>query len=134
MKIIKFDTVQDQFVRKPANAMTLDDIMKQIGARLLEATQTDTGKPKGRIGTLFVFNESKSKAYARIKYGNAEAYCIEEPAKTDEEARKKIAAYAEAITAGQISEQEKELIRKAYQSRREFMEKARKERKAKNAV
>ena len=81
MKIVKFEAVQDEFVRLTPRTMTIEGVMQKIADGLIAAVQNE-GKGKGRTGKVFSFNAEKGKVYLRIKYGTMEAYCLEGVAKT----------------------------------------------------
>ena len=96
MKIVKFEAVQDEFVRLTQRTMTIEGVMQKIADGLIAAVQNE-GKGKGRTGKVFSFNAEKGKVYLRIKYGTMEAYCLEGVAKTVSDANDQVIAYAEAL-------------------------------------
>ena len=96
MKIVKFEAVQDEFVRLTPRTMTIEGVMQKIADGLIAAVQNE-GKGKGRTGKVFSFNAEKGKVYLRIKYGTMEAYCLEGVAKTLSDANEQVVAYAEAL-------------------------------------
>jgi hypothetical protein len=132
MKLVKFETVQEEFVRQVPRNMTIDDVMRKIAQKLTNAIEND-GKGKGRTGRFVSFNPEKGKVYIRIKYGPAEVFCLEDVAKTPAEANDKVVAYATSLAAGSVSSAEKEAIRKAMIARQETMGTARAARRAKKA-
>jgi predicted ArsR family transcriptional regulator len=133
MKIVKFEAVQDEFIRLTPRTMTIEGVMRKIADGLIAAVQNE-GKGKGRAGKVFSFNAQKAKVFLRIKYGTMEAYCLESAAKTVNEANEQVLAYAEALKSGSISATEKEAIKKVFNARKERMEEARAGRKAKTKI
>ncbi len=130
MKIVKFEAVQDEFVRLTPRTMTIEGVMQKIADGLITAVQNE-GKGKGRTGKVFSFNAEKGKVYLRIKYGTMEAYCLEGAAKTLSDANEQVVAYAEALKTGSISPTERDAIKKVFNARKERMEEARAGRKGK---
>ena len=70
MKIVKFEAVQDEFVRLTPRTMTIEGVMQKIADGLIAAVQNE-GKGKGRTGKVFSFNAEKG-----IRWHNEAAFYV----------------------------------------------------------